>query len=329
MTDPAAQTVLVTGGAGFVGASVIRLLAARGDRVRVLDDFSTGQRAYLEGVEHDLTEGTLADPDIVRRGVEGADAVVHLAARADIDDSIDDPLGSFNANVVETVGLLDEARRAGVERFVLASTNAVAGDAPPPAVESLVPHPVSPYGASKVACEAYCQAYAGAYGMAATALRFANVYGPSALHKRSVVAMWLRAALEEERLVLNGDGSQTRDYIYVEDLADAVARVLDAEASAVAGEVFQIGTGEETSLNDLADALATALDRDLDVEPGPARAGDVARNVSDVEKAAEQLGFRATTPLVDGLARTAAWYESALEDPRLAGIQPHPTSGSD
>jgi UDP-glucose 4-epimerase len=323
------RTLVVTGGAGFIGAAVVRLLAANGDRVRVIDDLSTGQRAYLEGIEHELVEGSLADVRLVDETVRGADAVVHLAARADIDDSIEDPIRSFRANVVQTVDLLEACRRSGVGRFVFASTNAVAGSAPPPAVETLVPHPVSPYGASKLAGEAYCQAYAGAYGIAATALRFSNAYGTSALHKKSVVALWIRAALAGEPLVVYGNGRQTRDYVYVDDLANAVRLTLDAPKADVAGEVFQIGTGRETSLGELAAALADALGRPVRTEHRPARPGDVARNVSAVGKAARCVGFRATTPLVEGLSRTAAWFEAALRDPRLAAIRPAAASGSE
>jgi UDP-glucose 4-epimerase len=323
------RTVVVTGGAGFVGTAVVRHLAARGHRVRVLDDFSTGQRAYLDGVVHELREGSLDNARVVEQAVAGADAVIHLAARADIDDSIADPIRSFRANVVDTLNLLEACRLAGVGRFILASTNAVAGEAPPPAVETLVPHPISPYGASKLAGEAYCQAYAGAYGMVATALRFSNVYGPWAMHKKSVIALWVRAALAGEPLIVYGDGHQTRDYLYSEDLAEAIGRALDAAPSDVAGEVFQAGTGRETSLNELAEGLMQATGRTLTIEHRPPRAGDVARNVSGVEKAASCLGFRASTPLVDGLARTAAWFEAALRDPRLAGIEPVAASGSE
>ena len=255
--------------------------------------------------------------------------MVHLAARADIVDSIEDPVRSFRANVVQTIDLLDAARLAGVRRFVLASTNAVVGNAPPPASEDVVPQPISPYGASKVAGEAYLQAYAGSYGMATCALRFSNVYGPFARHKKSVVAAWVRAAIDGRPLVVYGTGAQTRDYVFADDLALAIRRALDADEDRVAGQVYQVGTGVETSLNELAEVLSQAVGRPLEVERRPARVGDVARNVSRVDKAADQLGFRAATPLVDGLARTAAWFEAARDDPRLSAIEPHATSGSE
>jgi UDP-glucose 4-epimerase len=323
------RTVLVTGGAGFVGSAVARLLADRGDRARILDDLSIGRPEYLDGVPHELIQAHLADASSVARAVEGADAVVHLAARAGIPDSVADPLGTFEVNVRQLLGVLDAARRAGVPRFVFASSNAAAGDHEPPAHESDLPHPVSPYGASKLAGEAYCQAYAATYGMAACSLRFSNAYGPRSLHKKSVVSVWLRAALAREPLTVHGDGEQTRDFVYVDDLARAVLAALDAAPDAVAGELFQVGTGRETTVNELAAAIGRAVGRPVEIVRAPARAGDVRRNVSRVDKAAERLGYRATVPLAEGLARTADWVRLALRDPALAVVAPHSASGSE
>jgi UDP-glucose 4-epimerase len=242
---------------------------------------------------------------------------------------VTDPIGTFDANVAQTLGLLDAARLAGVERFVFASSNAAAGDHPPPADETDLPHPLSPYGASKLAGEAYCQAYAATYGLAACALRFSNAYGPFSLHKKSVVAAWLRAALKGDSITINGDGEQTRDFVYTSDLAAAVVAVLDAPADVVSGEIFQAGTGRETTVNELAAAIGRATGRPLDVVHGPDREGDIRRNVSRVDKAATRLGYRAAVGLDEGLAKTARWYESALADRELAGIMPQAVSGSD
>ena len=324
-----ARTVLVTGGAGFIGSNLARLLAAQGDRVRILDDLSIGQPAYLEGVDHDLRRASLADATAVRGAVAGADVVVHLAARAGIPDSVTDPLGTFEVNVHQTLALLDEARLAGVRRFVFASSNAAAGDHPPPASETDLPHPVSPYGASKLAGEAYCQAYAATYGIAACALRFSNAYGPHSLHKKSVVAAWLRAALGGHPITIHGDGGQTRDFVFVADLAACVIAALDAPEADVAGELFQAGTGRETTVNELAEAVGAAVGRPLDLQRAEARQGDVRRNVARVDKAASVLGYRAAVPLADGLAATARWFEAALRDPALAGVVPHVASGSE
>jgi UDP-glucose 4-epimerase len=265
----------------------------------------------------------------VADAVAGVDAIVQLAARAGIPDSVADPIGTFEVNVAQTLGLLDAARQAGVGRFVFASSNAAAGDHEPPADETDLPHPRSPYGASKLAGEAYCQAYAATYGIAACALRFSNAYGPYSLHKKSVVAAWLRAALGREPVTIHGDGEQTRDFVYSGDLARAVVAALDAPEDVVAGELFQVGTGRETTVNELAAAIGLAVGRPLEIVHEAVRAGDVRRNVSRVDKAAERLGYRATMPLDQGLAATARWFESALTDPELASVVPHAASGSE
>ncbi len=321
--------VLITGGAGFIGSTLARLLAERGSRVRILDDLSIGQRAYLDGVEHDLIAAPLADTDAVGKAVRGVDAVVHLAARAGIPDSVSDPLGTFAVNVAQLLGVLEAARRAGVPRFVFASSNAASGDHEPPADETDLPHPASPYGASKLAGEAYCQAYAATYGMAACALRLSNAYGPRSLHKKSVVAAWLRAALSGEPITIHGNGEQTRDFVFVDDLAAAVVAALDAPKNVVAGEVFQVGTGRETTINELARVVEAAVGRPLDIRRVEARPGDIRRNVSRVDKAAERLGYRARVPLDEGLKTTARWFEEALRDPALAAVVPHAASGSE
>lgn len=324
-----ARTVLITGGAGFIGSNLARWLTARGDRVRILDDLSIGQPAYLAGIDHDLRRGSLADPAAVRAAVDGVDAAVHLAARAGIDDSVRDPLGTFQANVTWSLEVMDAARLAGVRRFVFASSNAAAGDHEPPSNETDLPRPVSPYGASKLAMEAYAGAYAATYGLATVSLRFSNAYGPHSLHKRSVVAAWLRAALAGESVTIHGDGLQTRDLVFVDDLAAAITAALDAPDEHVAGELFQAGTGVETTIVDLARAVGRAVGRELTVVHGPTREGDVRRNVAAVDKAARILGYRAAVGLDDGLARTADWFRSALADPVLGQVGPHLASGSE
>jgi UDP-glucose 4-epimerase len=280
-------------------------------------------------VPHELVRAPLADRSAVAKAVEGVAAIVQLAARAGIPDSVADPLGTFEVNVTQTLGLLDAARQAGVGRFVFASSNAAAGDHEPPADETDLPHPRSPYGASKLAGEAYCQAYAATYGIAACALRFSNAYGPYSLHKKSVVAAWLRAALGGEPVTIHGDGEQTRDFVYSGDLARAVVASLDAPEDVVAGELFQVGTGRETTVNELAAAIGSAVGRPLEIVHEAARAGDVRRNVSRVDKAASQLNYRASVALDDGLADTARWFQAALVDPDLAAVVPHAASGSE
>jgi UDP-glucose 4-epimerase len=321
--------VLVTGGAGFIGSALVRRLAAEGAAVRVIDDLSIGRRAYLGGQPCELIVASLADPEVVRAAVAGCNAVVHLAARAGIPDSVTDPLGTFEANVTQTVSVLDAARRAGARRFVLASSNAVLGPHEPPADETVLPRPASPYGASKLAGEAYVTAYAATYGMAACALRFSNAYGPRSLHKNSVVAAWLRAALGGGPVTIHGDGEQTRDFVHVDDLAAALVAALRAPEERVAGAVFQVGTGRETTVNELAAALETAVGRPLEVRREPVRAGDVLRSACSVDCAADRLGWRAEIALAEGLRETVAWFAAALGDPALASVTPNARSGSE
>ncbi|OGN88397.1 MAG: hypothetical protein A2X23_05385 [Chloroflexi bacterium GWC2_73_18] len=323
------RTVLVTGGAGFIGSGLARLLAERDWRVRIVDDLSVGRRAYLAGVPHQLIEASLADRRAVAGAVEGTAAIVHLAARASVPDSVSDPLGTFEVNVTQTLGLLEAARAAGVRRFVFASSSAAAGNHEPPIDESVLPHPISPYGASKLAGEAFCQAYAAAFGIAACALRFSNVYGPRSLHKSSVVANWFRAALAGRPVIIYGDGEQSRDLIHVDDISLAILAALERPADAVAGEIFQVGTGRETTMNALAGTIERIVGRPLEIARAPARAGDIRRHVSGVDKAAQRLGFRAEVALEDGLRRTADWLAQALQVPDLAAIGVDSTSGSD
>ncbi len=320
---------LVTGGAGFVGSALVRRLTESGMTVRVIDDLSIGSRDYLAGVDCDFRLASLDDAGAVAGAVAGADAVVHLAARAGIPDSVADPLGTFAANVTRTVQVLEAARQAGVARFVLASSNAVLGPHQPPSDETTLPQPVSPYGASKLAGEAYVSAYASTYGIAGCALRFSNAYGPRSLHKKSVLASWLRAAIAGDPITIYGDGEQTRDFVHVDDLAAAIEAALGAPASSVAGRVFQVGTGRETSVNELARALEGAVGRSLPIRHEPSRAGDVERNVSRVDRAATVLRWRAGIALADGLASTATWFAEALQNPTLAAITPDARSGSE
>lgn len=322
------RTVLITGGAGFIGSALARRLVDATHTVRAFDDLSMGSRAYLNGTPVEFVEASLADQDSLERALHGVTDVVHLAARAGIPDSIADPLGTFRANVTDTVELLEAARRAGVGRFVLASSNAVLGDASPPFDESVLPAPTSPYGASKLAGEAYVSAYASTFGIAACALRFSNVYGPRSLHKKSVVAAWLRSALDGGPIVVYGTGTQTRDFIFVDDLADGICAALEAPPDVISGEVFQIGTGIETTVAELADAAQGALGR-LDIQHQPPRDGDTERNYARVDKARRRLGFEPRVTLGDGMNATAAWFRAALADPELAAIRPLAASGSD
>lgn len=298
------QPVLVTGGCGFIGASLVRGLVETGYRVRVLDDLSTGNPANLAGVEVEIINGSVCDRHAVERAVAGCSSVVHLAAQASVLESTIDPWPSFQVNAGGTLTLLQASVQAGVSRFVFASSNAAIGDHEPPIDESKVPRPISPYGASKLAGEAYCLVHAGTYGLGTVVLRFSNVYGPYSDHKPSVVAKFMRMLLAGEPITIYGDGLQTRDFIYV---ADVVQAILAALQCPLAGEVLQVGTGRETTILELVQMLgeisgATPILRWLDQPPG-----EIRRNFTAIDRTRSQLGFSPAWELRSGLEQTFSW----------------------
>jgi UDP-glucose 4-epimerase len=296
--------VLVTGGCGFIGANLVPLLVEQGAAVRVLDDCSVGVPARLpDGVE--LHRGDVRDPAAVREAAAGTDAVIHLAAAGSVMESLADPATNFDINARGTLTVLEAAREAEVGRFVFASTGgALIGDAPPPVDESSVPQPISPYGASKLACEGYCHAFRGAYGLSTIALRFANVYGPHSERKRGAVTTFIHRALAGEPIIIHGDGSATRDFLHVDDLCQGI---LAALASDVAG-VVHLASERETSIDELARLVLAAAGADVAIEHHPARRGEVERNFALARRAAEELGWRATVGLEEGLEATVEWF---------------------
>jgi UDP-glucose 4-epimerase len=253
------------------------------------------------------------DPSAVARCVTGADVVVHFAANAGVVQSIEDPMRDLEVNVVGTVNVLNQARLAGVRRVVIASSAAAVGVATPPISERSLPRPSTPYGAGKLAAEAYAGAFAESFGLESVCLRFGNVYGPFSTAKDSVVARWIKQWMAGETLEIFGDGEQTRDFIYLHDLLDAV--VLAATEPGVGGRVFQIAAGAETSVNELLAELRCAIES-ADAKPpsarhGAPRSGDVRRNYSDTRLARELLGWEASTTLRHGLEETVRWFVEA------------------
>lgn len=295
--------VLVTGGAGFVGANLVRALLAEGSEVRVLDDLSAGVPQNLHGLPVDVRRGSVTDPAAVRRAARGIDGVVHLAALSGVAPSVAHPDHDFAVNVQGTFNVLDAARRADVSRVVFASSGAVLAGAEPPLSEAQVPRPLAPYGASKLYGEAALEAFQSVYGFSGVALRFSNVYGPWCEHKRSVVAEFLRRVMARRPLVIHGSGRQTRDFLHVDDVCRAVRVALRSPTRGV----FQLGTGVETSINRLASLVQRAAGVRVAVERRPARTGEARRNYSDISKAREVLGFEPRVELAEGLSATHAW----------------------
>lgn len=299
---------LVTGGAGFVGAAVTAALLDRGDEVTVLDSGVAGGFGHVESTHARLVKADIRDRRAVAEAIVGCRAVVHLAAQTSVPESITMPLEDLQVNLVATVELLELARKAGVGRIVFASSNAAVGGHPPPAHEDLIPDPVSPYGAAKASAEAYLRAYHHVHGIEGVALRFANAYGPRSAHKSSVVAAFVRAYLDGGPIVIRGDGRQTRDFVHVTDVTSVVVAALDAPSASVAGEVFQVGTGRETAVLELAEQLFEVGGHSVQIEHQPPSAGDVPRNVSDISKAQRILNYEPRVALRDGLADTLDWF---------------------
>lgn len=329
MTGAGTGRWLITGGCGFIGVNLIARLKEGGEFapfIRVLDDLSVGTRADLarvadfseglgsagkepaKGVE--LVTGSITDASLAMRAAEGMDVIVHLAANTGVQPSILDPRRDMEMNVGGTFNMLEAARVAFCRRFIFASSGAPAGEIEPPIHEEIAPHPVSPYGASKLAGEGYCSAYAKSFGLDTVALRFGNVYGPRSGHKSSVVAKFFRQALKGETLEIFGDGSQTRDFIHVGDLVGAILKAAATEG--IGGEIFQIATHRETSVRELMELICDALEEAGKGRPkvvfGERLKGDVMRNFSDTTKARKRLGWQAGTALPEGLRSTLAWF---------------------
>ncbi len=299
------KRVLITGGFGFIGTNLIRKMLPEGYEVRVIDDLSTGNRDFLEGMQYKFFQGDIRDREILEEALDGVDLVVHLAGHTNVIESIENPMHDLEINVLGTLNLLQVSLKRGIKRFVLASSNAPLGDQEPPVDESQVPHPLSPYGASKLACEGYCAAFHGGYGLETVVLRFANVYGSYSTHKTSVVAKFIRHALRGEPIVIYGDGKQTRDFVHVEDLCHAI--ILSTQKR-VGGELFNIASGIETSVLELVDTIREASGKDFEVKFEPARRGEILRNYASIEKARDLLGYDPQVRLPEGVKECYEWF---------------------
>ncbi len=300
-------TVLVTGGAGFIGVNLGRLLRVAGARTVAFDSFVTGRASDAEAAGYEeIIEGDIRDADAMTAAARGVDAIVHLAARTGVVDSVEDPRGDAEVNVFGTLNALIAARDAGAGAFVFASSGAPLGSVEPPGHEGLAPRPLSPYGASKLAGEGLCSAFSGSYGIAATALRFTNVYGPYSYHKGSVVALCMKRIMDGEPLVVYGDGEQTRDFLYIDDLCSAVIASIVRRPT---GGLYQLGTGTETSVNELMALLIDLMsDRKVTIVNEPDRRGEIRRAFSDISRARADLGYSPDTPLREGLKTTCDWF---------------------
>jgi len=310
--DARPTRALVTGGAGFIGHHLVRRLIADGYEVCVLDNFATGRRERLEGLDLDVVEGDLRSYERAHAAVRGAEVVFHLGALPSVPRSVQDPLTTGAVNVEGTLNVLLAARDEGVRRVVFASSSSVYGASPKlPKTEVDQPLPISPYGVSKVAAEHYCRAFTTVYGLETVSLRLFNVFGPGQdplSQYAAVVPRFITAMASRDRPLVYGDGLQTRDFTYVEDVVAAF--LLAAEAKVRGGDVFNIAAGSETSLLDLIEILNDLLGSEVEPEFALARAGEVRRSRSDISKAELTLGWRPRWSLPPALRECIGSYSS-------------------
>ncbi|MHB1243409.1 MAG: SDR family oxidoreductase [Gaiellaceae bacterium] len=303
------RRTLVTGGAGFIGSNLVRALLERGDDVRVLDNFSTGNRANLLGLEDDveIVEGELRSYERVHNAVRGVELVFHQGALPSVPRSVQDPLTTSAVTIEGTLNVLLAARDEDVRRVVYASSSSVYGNSGTlPRTETQQPDPISPYAVAKLSAERYCVSFDRVYGLETIALRYFNVFGPRQDPKSqyaAVVPRFLAAIDAGEAVPIHGDGAQSRDFTYVANVVEA--NLLAGEREGVSGRVLNIATGRQASVNELADAIGAILGKPVEKSRLPVRAGDVRDSWADVSAAREVLGYEAGVGLEDGLRLTA------------------------
>ncbi|MGI6163434.1 MAG: SDR family oxidoreductase [Bacillota bacterium] len=312
-----AKACVVTGGAGFIGSHLARRLAKDGVRVRVVDNLASGTLKNLEGVLGpqglvDFISGDIRDLDCIRSAFLGAQVVFHQAALTSVPGSVDDPVLTNDVNVAGTLNVLTAAKECGVKRVVVASSSAVYGNSPAlPKSEDLIPQPVSPYAISKYAGEMYSTFFSQLQGIETVCLRYFNVYGPRQnldSQYAAVIPVFISLMLSGETPVIYGDGEQSRDFVYVDDVVNANLLAASAEAERVSGQVFNIASGAGISLNRLVDTLNQALSTQIKPRYEPARIGDVRHSCASIQKARSLLGYALSVSFEEGLGMTVKWY---------------------
>jgi nucleoside-diphosphate-sugar epimerase len=304
---------LVTGGAGFIGSHLTEELVQRGHQVRVVDDFSTGKKkniaSFLDKIE--LIEGDIRDIEVCRRAAKGMDFVLHQAALTSVPYSIENPLLTNEINIKGTLNLLLASRDATIQRYVFASSAAVYGDDPHlPKKEEVVGASLSPYALSKRVGEMFCQLFTRTFGLSTVCLRYFNIFGPRqdpASQYASVIPLFISRMLKNEKPVIFGDGEQTRDFLFVSNVVEA--NMLAVKADSLEGEVFNIGYGEETSINELTRKINEILKMNIRPAYDEPRPGDIKGSFADISRARKMLKYEPTVDFSEGLKRTIRWYE--------------------
>jgi UDP-glucose 4-epimerase len=326
MVDHRGLNLLITGGAGFIGVNLVQyFLKQKKYKISVLDNLSSGNYQLLERIARScrisvedafsrspdtlwFVKGDIRDRAVVNDVIARQGFIVHLAAQAGVILSIENPGEDADINIMGTLNLLESAVKHNIGKFIFASSAAPLGEQEPPLDEAKVPLPLSPYGASKLAAEAYCSAFHGSFGLPTVVLRFSNVYGPHSYHKGSVIAHFIKRILTGEHLVIYGDGEQTRDFLYVEDICRIIHKILEDKSGKTSGEIFQLGTGTETSVNDLVTHLNKLVPTSVETRYEAERKGEIKRNYASPQKLFKTLGIKAETGLETGIAKTWQWF---------------------
>ena len=303
---------LVTGGGGFIGSNLVKALLAKGEQVRVLDNFSTGKKENIHQVldQIDLIEGDIRDPEAVNRAVKGSEYILHQAALPSVPRSIADPVSSTAVNIDGTVNLLVAAKTYGVKKFVMASSSSVYGDSPTlPKKEDMTPNPLSPYALTKLAGEYYCRVFSRLYPIETVCLRYFNVFGPGQdpnSQYAAVIPKFITAALQGNPPTVFGDGEQSRDFTYIDNVIQA--NLLAAHSQVADGTFFNIACGQRITLNNLLKVLETISSKTITPHYQAPRPGDVKHSLADISRAQKLLGFKPKVSLQEGLQKTVDWF---------------------
>ena len=312
------STYLITGGAGFIGSNLAEELLQRGHQVRVVDDFSTGRWENIRPFEREISlfEQNIASYDSLQEAFLGVDYVLHQAALPSVPRSIEDPTGTFRSNVEGTINVLEICRATKVKKLVFASSSSIYGSNPDlPKHESMYPAPLSPYAASKLAAETYCQVYHKVYGLPTVCLRYFNVFGPHQdpdSQYAAVIPKFIRAALQDEILTIFGDGEQTRDFTFISNIIRA--NILAAESDVGSGQVFNVACGERISLNKMVDIIEDSMGRKVDRLYESPRPGDVPHSQADISRFQSTFGFEPETSFSQGMLKTLAYFKQLFID---------------
>jgi nucleoside-diphosphate-sugar epimerase len=314
-----AERILVTGGAGFIGYHIVQRLLGLGKTIRIVDNLSTGKEGRIKNLREstEFLFGDLADPAVAEQAVEGVDYVIHQAAVPSVQRSIQDPVGTNRANITATLNLLESCRRRKIRRLIYAASSSAYGDTEVlPKQERMVPTPLSPYALQKLVGEQYCQLYSRLFGLETVSLRYFNVFGPfQDPHSEysAVIPKFITRLLSGQPLLVHGDGEQSRDFTYVENIVQA--NVLALQAVKAPGKVFNVGCGARITLNQLIRLLEEILEIKAVVKHLQERPGDVRHSLADIRRARKILGYEPQVLVKEGLRRTIEWYRESSSLP--------------